>query len=61
MAENGECHFLELVSWEHKKGIRHVKSVPPIEELRGVLSAPQPSIQLACASSGVMLEAMLTS
>jgi recombinational DNA repair ATPase RecF len=56
---NGQCHFVDLVGWSHNGGIQHGRSVPPVEELRGLLAAPQPSPQLACASAGVILEAIL--
>lgn len=56
---NGQCHFVDLVAWSHNGGIQHGRSVPPIEELRSLLAAAQPSAQLACASAGVILEALL--
>lgn len=56
---NGQCHFVDLVGWSHSSGIQYGRSMPPIEELRSLLAAPQPSPQLACASAGVILEAML--
>ena len=56
---NGQCHFVDLMGWSHNGGIQHGRSVPPIEELRSLLAAPQPSAQLACASAGVTLEAIL--
>lgn len=57
--QNGQCHFEELLTWQHAAGIKLGKSLPPIEELQNVLAAPQPSAQLACASAGVILEAVL--
>lgn len=56
---SGECQFVELLPWQHKGGIKHTKSLPPIEELRGLLSATVPSAQLSCASAAVILEAIL--
>jgi energy-coupling factor transporter ATP-binding protein EcfA2 len=56
---SGECQFVELLPWQHKSGIKHTKSLPPIEELRGLLSAAVPSAQLSCASAAVILEAIL--
>ena len=56
---SGQCHFVDLVGWSHSGGIQHGRSVPPIEELRSLLAMPQPSAQLACASAGVTLEAIL--
>jgi len=56
---NGQCHFVELVDWDHAGGIRQGKAMPPIEELRTLLNAPQPGAQLVCASAGVILEAIL--
>lgn len=56
---SGECQFVELLPWQHKNGIKHTKSLPPIEELRGLLSAAVPSAQLSCASAAVILEAIL--
>ena len=57
--QNGQCHFVDLKTWSHASGIQHGRSVPPIEELRGLLAASQPSAQQACASAGVTLEAIL--
>lgn len=57
--QNGQCHFVELLPWQHETGIMHGKCLPPIEELRGLLQAQQPSEQLICASAGVVLEAVL--
>jgi hypothetical protein len=56
---NGQCHFVDLTAWSHSSGIHYGGSVPPIEELRGLLAHSHPSPQLACASAGVILEAML--
>jgi energy-coupling factor transporter ATP-binding protein EcfA2 len=56
---NGQCHFEELLTWQHGAGIKLGKSLPPILELRNLLAAPQPSAQLACASAGVILERIL--
>jgi energy-coupling factor transporter ATP-binding protein EcfA2 len=56
---NGECQFVELLPWQHKNGIKHAKSLPPIEELRGLLAEAKPSAQLCCASAAVILEAIL--
>jgi hypothetical protein len=55
----GQCHFVDLVGWSHSGGIQYGRSTPPVEELRSLLAAPQPSPQLACASAGVILEATL--
>lgn len=57
--QNGQCQFVELLTWEHSTGMRHTKHVPPVEELRGLLAADPPSPQQTCASSGVILEAIL--
>lgn len=57
--QNGECQFIELMPWDHAKGIRDTKQLPPIEELRSLLAVESPSVQLCCASSGVILEALL--
>jgi len=48
-----------LVGWDHASGIKQGKALPPIEELRCLLNAPQLSAQLACASAGVILEAIM--
>jgi recombinational DNA repair ATPase RecF len=56
---NGQCHFVELVAWDHAGGIKQDKALPPVEELRTLLTAGKPSPQLACASAGVILEAIL--
>ncbi|MEK6409535.1 MAG: AAA family ATPase [Acidobacteriota bacterium] len=57
--QNGQCHFEELLTWHHDAGIKLGKTLPPLEELQGLLAAPQPSVQLATASAGVLLEAIL--
>jgi len=56
---NGQCHFVELLPWEHHSGIKHGKSLPPVEDLRNLLKEAQPGEQMACASAGVILEAIL--
>jgi len=57
--KTGECQFVELLDWTHAGGIKVGQSVPPVEELRGLLQAAPPSTQLVCASAGVILEALL--
>jgi len=57
--KNGECHFVELLKWEHATGLQLVGSLPPIEELRDLLGKNPPSPQQVCASAGVTLEAIL--
>ena len=57
--KNGECQFVELLPWKHEKGIKHSKHLPPLEELRKLLSAELPNSQLACAGAAVILEAVL--
>lgn len=57
--KNGECHFVELINWEHASGIRQGECLPPVNELQILLKAEQPSPQLICASAGVILEAIL--
>lgn len=57
--KTGECQFVELLDWEHAGGIKVGHSVPPVEELRGLLLAKPPSTQLVCGSAGVILEALL--
>lgn len=57
--KTGECQFVELLDWAHAGGIKVGQSVPPVEELRGLLHATPPSTQLVCASAGVILEALL--
>lgn len=57
--KTGECQFVELLDWAHAGGIKVGQSVPPVEELRGLLQAKPPSTQLVCGSAGVILEALL--
>lgn len=57
--QNGQCQFIELLPWEHARGIRDTKCLPPIDELRCLLTTNPLSVQLCCASAGVILEAML--
>jgi energy-coupling factor transporter ATP-binding protein EcfA2 len=56
---DGQCAFVELRNWDYSGGIKQGNALPPIEELRTLLSKAQPSPQLACASAGVILEAIL--
>jgi energy-coupling factor transporter ATP-binding protein EcfA2 len=57
--KNGECHFVELINWEHASGIRQGECIPPVNELKKLLEEKQPSPQIICASAGVILEAIL--
>ena len=56
---DGQCAFVELRNWDYSEGIKQANALPPIEELRTLLSKTPPSPQLACASAGVILEAIL--
>ena len=56
---NGQCEMLELGVWDAKTGIASAKlSQAPLIDLRQHLTASPPSIQSACATAGVLLEAI---
>ena len=57
--KDGECHFVELIGWTHAHGIKHWKSIPPVERLRELLNASPPDPQEVCGKAGVILEAIL--
>jgi len=57
--QNGECQFIELLPWQHKTGIKHSRHLPPVEDLRALLTTDSPKSQLVCASAAVILEAIL--
>lgn len=57
--KNGECHFIELVTWSHAQGMKLTRSVPPLEKLRGALQHETPDPQEVCALGGIILEAVL--
>lgn len=59
LLKSGECHFIELMPWEYASGVRLGKLVLPVQELRDLLAAAQPSPQQVSASAGVILEAVL--
>lgn len=57
--KNGQCEMMELGVWDSKTGIATAKlSQGPLIELRQHLAANPPLLQSACATAGVLLEAM---
>lgn len=57
--KNGQCEMMELGVWDAKTGIATAKlSQAPLIDLRQHLTASPPSIQSACATAGVLLEAI---
>ncbi len=57
--KNGQCEMMELGVWDANAGIVSAKpSQAPLIELRQHLAADPPLLQSACASAGVLLEAM---
>lgn len=57
--KNGECHFIELVTWSHAQGMKLTRSVPPVDKLRKALASGTPDPQEVCANGGIILEALL--
>ena len=53
------CNFIELKTWDHAQGMRHTKQTPAVEGLRELLDKEAPNVQQACASAGIILEAIL--
>jgi hypothetical protein len=57
--KNGQCEMMELGVWDAKTGIASAKlSQAPLIDLRQHLAASPPSVQSACATAGVLLEAI---
>lgn len=57
--KSGECELIELGIWDASTGIASARlSHSPLFELRQHLTANPPLIQSACASAGVLLEAI---
>lgn len=57
--KNGQCEMMELGVWAANTGIATAKlSQAPLIELRQHLAADPPLLQSACATAGVLLEAM---
>lgn len=57
--KNGQCELLELGVWTPKTGLMAAgRSQSPLFDLRNYLAATPPSLQSACATAGVMLEAI---
>ena len=57
--KNGQCEMMELGVWDPKTGIASARlSQAPLIDLRQHLIASPPSIQSACATAGVLLEAI---
>ena len=57
--KNGQCEMMELGAWDASTGIATAKlSQAPLIELRQHLAATPPLLQSACATAGVLLEAM---
>ncbi|MEY2890570.1 MAG: hypothetical protein RJA98_478 [Pseudomonadota bacterium] len=57
--KNGQCEMMELGAWDANTGIATAKlSQAPLIELRQHLSATPPRLQSACATAGVLLEAI---
>lgn len=57
--KNGQCEMMELGVWDATTGIATAKlSQAPLTELRLHLAASPPALQSACASAGVLLEAI---
>jgi energy-coupling factor transporter ATP-binding protein EcfA2 len=54
---NGQCQLIELGKWSHAHGVAiGTKGAPPVDELRALIHSNPPSLQLLCASAGVLLE-----
>jgi hypothetical protein len=57
--KNGQCEMMELGAWDANTGIATAKlSQAPLIELRQHLSITPPLLQSACATAGVLLEAI---
>lgn len=57
--KNGQCEMMELGVWDATTGIASAQlSQAPLAELRQHLTSIPPSLQSACASAGVLLEAI---
>lgn len=57
--KNGQCELIELGSWSAAKGlVSAARSHAPLHELRSHLKSDPPMLQSACASAGVLLEAI---
>lgn len=57
--KNGQCELIELGLWNATNGIATAQSSQaPLYELRQHISATPPALQSACASAGVLLEAI---
>lgn len=57
--KNGQCEMMELGQWDVSTGIATAKlSHSPLLELRQHLASSPPALQSACASAGVLLEAI---
>jgi len=57
--KNGQCEMMELGIWDASTGIASAKlSQAPLQELRQHLAASPLALQSACASAGVLLEAI---
>jgi energy-coupling factor transporter ATP-binding protein EcfA2 len=57
--KNGQCELIELGPWNATNGIASAQSSQaPLYELRKHISATPPALQSACASAGVLLEAI---
>jgi ABC-type cobalamin/Fe3+-siderophores transport system ATPase subunit len=57
--KNGQCEMMELGAWDANTGIATAKlSQAPLIELRQHLSVTPPLLQSACATAGVLLEAI---
>lgn len=57
--KNGQCEMMELGIWDASTGIASARlSQAPLLELRQHLTANPPALQSACASAGVLLEAI---
>lgn len=56
---NGQCELIELGAWDPSTGIATARrSQSPLFELRQHLAESPPPLQSACASAGVLLEAI---
>lgn len=54
---NGQCQLIELGKWSHSRGVAiGAKGAPPVDELRSLIQTNPQSLQLICASAGVLLE-----
>ncbi len=57
--KNGQCELMELGQWDASTGMATAKlSQSPLLELRQHLASSPPVLQSACASAGVLLEAI---